>query len=123
MCKISTSSKVLFLQGCTSENQLKLIGDQCPLILYAWISSTLLFYSFNFLNVGFVVRNSSVSEGIPRIQEGSLPKQRVTDSDCLGKKEMIILRNMMTLCIENNGIGKSTVQARMLWFIAKGTRE
>lgn len=47
----------------------------------------------------FVVRNSSVSEGIPRIGEGALPKQRVTDSHCLGKKEMIILWNIVTFCI------------------------
>lgn len=66
-------------------------------------------FLFHFLNFVFVVRNSSVSEGIPRIREGSLPKEHVTDSDCLGKKEMIILRSMMTFCIENNGIGKSTV--------------
>jgi len=47
----------------------------------------------------YVVRNSSVNEGIPGIWEGALPKQRVADSHCLGKKEMIILWNIMTFCI------------------------
>lgn len=67
----------------------------------------------------FVVRKSSVSEGIFRIWEGALLKQRVTDSHCLGKKEMIILYIQNVIMFQNNGIGKSIIQVHMLQFIAK----